>query len=1192
MSANKFVHLHNHSDYSLLDGAMKTSAMAKRAAALGMDALALTDHGNMFGAVEFYLSCRKNGVKPILGMEAYMAKDHRDRTADGSSSRASHMVLLASNETGWRNLMKLSSLSYLDGFYFKPRIDKQLLDEYSEGLIGLSACLSGEPSRFLKEGDVKSAIAAASDYRDILGRDNYYLEIQDHGIDAENRVRELMPQVAQATGLQIVCTNDCHYLEQSHAQAHDLLLCIGTNRQFDDPARWRYDTDQIYLKSSDEMLELFKDWPQACENTLHIAERCNLELKLGELLLPEFPLPDGFRDEFDYLKHLAREGLVRRYGHSNPELEERFDYEMGIIKQTGYAGYFLIVWDFIEVSRRMDIPVGPGRGSAAGSLICYCLGITDIDPIANQLLFERFLNPERISMPDIDVDFCFEKRPQIIRYVEEKYGRENVSQIITFGTMAARGVIKDVARVLGFPYGEAEKISKMVPEGPGVSLKESIESVPGFADVRKESPKHDMLLRNALVLEGVSRNPGIHAAGVLITPSPLVDHIPMFKSTKDDITSQFDMRIVEKMGLLKMDFLGLRTLTVIDKALKLVAEVTGTRIKPEDIPMDDPQTYTLLQAGHTVGVFQLESSGMQELLRKIKPTAFEDIVAVNALFRPGPLGAGMDQVYVDCKHGRTRITYPHPDLETILKETNGVILYQEQVMQIASLMGGFSLGQADTLRKAMGKKDEAMMAEMKEKFVEGAVKKKYAGQLAVDVFDTMAKFAQYGFNKSHSASYAVLSIQTAWLKAHHPAEFMAATMTTEMSKSDRITQLIDEVKRLGLKINPPNVNLPNVDFSVREGEVVFGMGAVKNVGAKAIEEIRRAREDLDRDFEDIFELCAEIGAGGLNRKVLEGLINSGAMDDLPGHRRQLLQSADLALQYGGRAAREKAQGQVSLFGATDDIASKPSLSDCTPHDPLVELSLERQAVGFFLSGHPFHEYRELIDSLPVSDTARMARMGEGAWVDLVGVVTSLSEARDKHKRLYARTHFEDRRGQIELTVYSRLYEEEAEKVKGDAILVVGGRVRVKSDGKREMIADRVFPIDEVLAKWTHELLLVMDLDGAEDPDAALRELRLLLENPEALLSRKAFAESLGLPSTVQTTDDVAVVGIPLVVEATTGGRQWLMRSQGRDIGMSLPILRVLRRMPGCKGIKLRCSVPAPEKPQRPAFRAGGNGMRR
>ncbi|HPF35899.1 MAG TPA: DNA polymerase III subunit alpha [Candidatus Krumholzibacteria bacterium] len=1167
MPQSTFVHLHNHSDYSLLDGAMKAKAMAARAAEFGQPALALTDHGNMFGAVEFYLACRKAGIKPILGMEAYVCPDHTDRST-GPENRPHHTVLLARNEAGWRNLMKLSSLGFLEGFYFKPRIDKEQLAAHSDGLLALSACLSGEPNRKLKEGDMDGAIRAAASYRDILGKDNYFLEIQDHGIPAEARVRELMPRVSRETGVPIVCTNDCHYLERTHAEAHDILLCIGTNRQFDDPNRWRYDTDQIYLKSSDEMLALFKDWPDACARTLEIAERCSLELELGRLLLPEFPLPPGFSEEFAYLAHLARAGLTRRYGSVTPELEERFEYEMGIIKQTGYAGYFLIVWDFINAARERDIPVGPGRGSAAGSLVCYCLGITDIDPIANKLLFERFLNPERISMPDIDVDFCFEKRPEIIRYVEDKYGRENVSQIITFGTMAARGVIKDVSRVLGFAFGDADRVSKMVPEGPGVSLRESIDTVPGFKDVAKESPRHDMLLRNSLVLEGMSRNPGIHAAGVLITPSPLTEHIPMYKSTKDDITSQFDMRMVEEMGLLKMDFLGLRTLTVIDKALKLIRESCGSAPKAEEIPMDDPETYTLLQQGRTVGVFQLESSGMQELLRKMKPTAFEDIVAVNALFRPGPLGAGMDEVYVECKHGRKKVTYPHEDLRAVLEETNGVILYQEQVMQIASLMGGFTLGQADTLRKAMGKKKKEIMADMKVMFLDGAQKKGYDKGLANKVFDDMAFFAEYGFNKSHSASYAVLSIQTAWLKAHHPAEFMAATMSTEMGKSDRITQLIDEVKVMGLAITPPDVNAPRVEFAVQDGQVVFGMGAVRGVGAKAIEAIAAARDRLGRDFADVFELCESLESGMLNRKTLESLVNAGALDGLPGHRRQKLESLDLALQYGNRAAREKAQGMVSLFGTDDAALAKPALVECEPHDPLDQLSLERNAVGFFLSGHPFQEYREFMDSLPVTSTARASRAGEGAWVDLAGVITSHTEARDRHKRLYARTHFEDREGMMELTVYASLYETAAPLVKSDRILVVGGRVRVKGDGMRELVADRIVPVDEALAGWSHELLLRLDLDAGE-PGAALDAL-------QAVLRDLAPAEG--------PEDGDAPPAVPLIVEATRGGRTWLLRSRSRRVALSLDALRRLRVLPGLTDLRLRCGIPA--APPRKSFGGG------
>ena len=1152
MAQKTFVHLHNHSDYSLLDGAMKTGAMAKQAAEFGMPALALTDHGNMFGAVEFYLNCRKAGVKPILGMEAYIAHDHTDRTSE-KSRRMYHMVLLARNMTGWRNLMKLSSIGFLDGFYYKPRIDNELLAAHSEGLIGLSACLSGVPNRLIREGDVPGAVRAASTYAEILGRDNYFLEIQDHGIDDEALVRRVMPQVARDTGLGIVCTNDSHYLKREHAQAHDLLLCIGTNKLYDDQNRMRYDTDQVYFKSTEEMLTLFQDWPEALENTLRIADRVDLELKLGELLLPEFPLPDGFDTDQGYLEHLAREGLHRRYSKVTPEIEERYAYEMGIIEQMGYAGYFLIVWDFINASRRMDIPVGPGRGSAAGSLICFCLGITDIDPIANSLLFERFLNPERISMPDIDVDFCFEKRPRIIQYVIEKYGKDNVSQIITFGSMAAKGVIKDVARVLGFNFQEADRISKMVPEGPGVSLRESIETVPGFKAVANESPRHDMLLKNALVLEGVSRNPGIHAAGVLITPSALVEHIPMFKSSRGDITSQFDMRMVEEMGLLKMDFLGLRTLTVIDKALGLVAETTGRRVKPEEIPMDDPETYRMLQLGKTVGVFQLESSGMQELLRKMQPEAFEDIVAVNALFRPGPLGAGMDQVYVDCKHGRQPIAYPHEDLKPILEETYGVILYQEQVMQISSAMGGFSMGQADTLRKAMGKKKKSIMAEMRVMFIDGAIERGYAKDLAEKVFDDMAFFAEYGFNKSHSASYAVLSLQTAWLKAHHPAEFMAATMTTEMSKSDRVTELIDEVKQLNLKILPPSVNRPRVEFGVKDGAIVFGMGAVKNVGSKAIEEIRRAREEVRRDFHDIFDLCASVDLGSINRKVLESLINAGALDELEGNRPTQLHNLDRALQYGNRKARDRIGGQASLFGGAQAELVKPQLEPRDPQDPLVELSLERKAVGFFLSGHPFQEYREFMDSVPVADTRIAHRRGEGEWVDLAGVITSFSESRDRNKRLYARCHFEDRAGMIELTVYSSLYETAAPLVQGDSILLVGGRVRARGDNARELVADRIVPIDEALAGWTRGLLLRMRMDA--DGNGELRGL-------ENFLSASCPPEG--------------EAGAPVLVEVARGGRKWLLRSKSRRVQLSLDCLRRLRALPGVAGVSLECTLPAPQ----------------
>ena len=1077
--------------------------------------------------------------------------------------------------------------------------------------------MSGEPNFHLRSGNVKAAVAAASAYRDILGKDNYFLEIQNHGIPEEDTIRQLMPQVAAETGCRIVATNDCHFLDKAHHEAHDILMALQTGKTLNDPSRWRSNTPEVYFKTSDEMIELFRDWPEAVANTLRIADMVDFEMELGKLLLPEFPLPDGFETPDQYVEHLAREGLKHRYETLTDELEERLAYELGVIKQTGYAGYFLIVWDFIDAARKLDIPVGPGRGSAAGSLVCYCMGITDIDPIRHRLLFERFLNPERISMPDIDVDFCFEKRGEIIEYVARKYGRENVSQIITFGTMAARAVLKDVARVLEFSFAESDRISKLVPEELGITLQKAIDTAPGLKEVADESDDHAKLLRNALVLEGLNRNTGIHAAGVLITPSPLIEHAPLYKSSKDDITVQFDMSMSETLGLLKMDFLGLRTLTVIDKALDLIAETTGTRMRADQIPTDDEATYKLLQEGRTVGVFQLESSGMQELVRKMAPTRYDDITAICALYRPGPLGADMDKVYVERKHGRQQVQYKDPCLEPILCDTYGVILYQEQVMQIASAMGGFSMGQADTLRKAMGKKKMEIMAELKVKFLDGAKERGYDEGVAREIYEEMEFFAQYGFNKSHSAAYALLSIQTAWLKAHHPAEFMAATMSTEMRKSERITQLIDEVKALGIKINPPDINNPRSEFGVADGEIIFGMGAVKGVGSAAIDVIRDSWQELDRDFEDLFDLCANVDLHKVNRKVLEGLINAGAMDGLPGHRTQLLLNLDRALAYGQKTARDKAGGQASLFGgAAAEAALKPTLLDCDPSDPLDELSQERRAVGFFLSGHPFHEYRELIDDLDCGTTAGAHKRGEGTWVDLVGVITSHTKHRDRHKRVYARGNFEDRTGAISLTIYSRSYEQYQLLIESDSILVVGGRVQVRSDGSREIVVDRMTRIDEVLGNWVKDVYLQMDLEKAGQAGVqALGELFTRFGQPCPLRplfnpspAEEAAAEAAaatgpasgcvaaagngtddaqadadaqeGAPDDEGGDPDAAPVEIlartvPVVVRVEREGKTWLLRSGGKHIALTLDSLRQLRRLPGVEDLFLRVQLPAP-----------------
>jgi DNA polymerase-3 subunit alpha len=1212
MPEQQFVHLHNHSDYSLLDGAMKIKAMVKKAAACGQPALALTDHGNLFGAVEFYLACRREGIKPILGMEAYVTRDLHDRSGR-DAARNHHTVLLAADQTGWRNLIKLASAAYLEGFYYKPRIDLTRLAAHSGGLLALSACAGGAPSSALVRDDVPAAIKAAGAYRDIFGPDRYFLEIQNHGLPEEERIRNLMPAVARDLGLEIVATNDCHFLERAHHEAHDILLAIQTGKTLEDPGRWRSATPEVYFKTTQEMATLFADWPAALANTARIADMVDLDLELHKMLLPAFPLPAGFASLEDYLTHLARQGLRERYREITPDLEDRLDYELGIIRKTGYTGYFLIVWDFIDAARRMGIPVGPGRGSAAGSLVCYCTRITDIDPVAHQLLFERFLNPERISMPDIDVDFCFEKRPEIIRYVEQKYGRQNVSQIITFGTMAARAVLKDVARVLGVGFQEADRISKLVPEELGITLSRAIEEAPGLKELAAESPLYAKLLRNAQVLEGLNRQPGIHAAGVLITPSPLVEHVPLYRSSKGDITTQFDMRMSEELGLLKMDFLGLRTLTVIDHALRLVRETQGTAPAAAEIPTDDPATYQLLREGRTVGVFQLESSGMQELVRKMQPTCYADITAVNALYRPGPLGAGMDQVFVDRKHGRKRIEYKHPDLEPILRDTYGVILYQEQVMQIASTLGGFTLGQADKLRKAMGKKKADIMAEMRTMFLAGAIQRGYGAQIAAAVFEEMAFFAQYGFNKSHSAAYALLSLQTAWLKANHPAEFMAATLSSEMRKADRIIHLIDECKAMGLAIKPPSLQQPRAEFGVdRNGAIMFGMGAVKGVGTAAIEAIKAAAAQLKRPFADLFDLCGNVDLQKVNRKVIESLIHAGALDCLPGDRATLVANLDRALAHGQKAARDREGGQTNLFGAQWAQASfKPVLQTAAPYDPLVLLSYERQALGFFLSGHPFQEYRELIACLPVTTTAAAAGRGEGAWVDLVGVVTSFRTPRDKHKRVYARAHFEDQGGMIEVVVYARLYAEAAALVASDSILVVGGRVQIKGDGTREVVAERVTRIDEVLGCWTREILL--DVDLAAMGQRGLDRLGEMLERydqpqplaslaaeagatepaapgetgaPERAASPAARAETESRGAAAAGGSEPLALPLPVLIDAQRSGRRWLLQC-GRRMALTRASMRALRGVEGLRGFRLDVKLPAP--PQRGGWN-GANGF--
>ncbi len=823
-----YVHLHNHSHYSLLDGACKIDALTNAAVENNMPALALTDHGNMFGAVEFYKTARKKDLKPIIGVEAYVAPGSRkERKSDKKISDTSfHLVLLAKNLAGYRNLMRLVSIGYLEGFYYRPRVDKEMLQKYSEGLIALSACLKGEVPYYLLKKGYDAAKQSALEYREIF-KDDYYLEIHNHGIDEENLVREGLRELGGELSIPLVATNDIHYLKREHYLPHDVLICLQTGKDRDDPKRLRYTTDQIYFKSQSEMAQSFSEFQSALDITSEIAEKCNLELDFDTTYLPKFEIPEneGVDSLADYLKKLTYEGAKNRFGEITQEVDERLNHELNIINEMGYPSYFLIVMDFIRYAKSKCIPVGPGRGSAAASLVSYCLEITNINPLQYNLIFERFLNPERVNMPDIDIDFCYERREEIIEYVKDKYGEENVTQIITFGTMAARAVIRDVGRVLKISYGDVDRIAKMIPAVPNMTLDKALEAVPDLKKLAKQD-EYRQLVDYSKTLEGLARHASTHAAGVVITPDELTNYTPIYKSSQGDVTTQYDMKILEDIGVLKMDFLGLRTLTVLDKTLKTLSQ-KGIEIELNEIPLDDKETYEIFSKGETVGIFQFESSGMRDYLRKLKPQVFEDLIAMNALYRPGPMEWIDD--FIKRRHSQKKIEYLHPLMEPVLKETYGVIVYQEQVMRIASELAGFSMGNADLLRRAMGKKKAELMAEQRSLFLEGCEKKNIEKKLANEIFDLMDKFAGYGFVKPHSTCYALIAFQTAYLKKHHPAEFMAATLSSEMGSKNRVVILVDECKRMGITVEPPDVNASYFDFIVKDNAIRFGLGAVKNV---------------------------------------------------------------------------------------------------------------------------------------------------------------------------------------------------------------------------------------------------------------------------------------------------------------------------------------------------------------------------
>jgi len=1048
-----FVHLHTHSEYSLLDGANRIDDLVRRAVEFDMPAVALTDHGNLHGAWDFQEKARKAGIKPILGCEAYMA--YGDRTEKGrppgAPAESAHLVLLAQDRTGWENLVKLSSIGYLEGFYRKPRIDREVLEEHSEGLVVLSACLSGEIAKYLSLDRWEDARETAEWYASVFGEERYWLEVQDHGIDGQDKVNRGVFELAEELGLGVVVTNDAHYLRRDDHDAHDTLLCIGTGKDKDDPDRLRFESEEPYFKSPEEMRDLFPDRPDVVENTLEIADRCGFTFG-DSYHLPNFPLPERFRDDDAFLRHLAEEGARERYGDPVPgEVQERLDYELGVIGETGYAGYFLIVHDFISAARERDIPVGPGRGSAAGSLVSYCLGITDVDPLRFDLIFERFLNPERVSMPDIDIDFCYERRGEVIDYVREEYGGESVAQIITFGRMKARAVVRDVGRVLGFTPAETDRLAKMIPSGPGYSLtvEEAVEEVAELGELYRESGRHRELLDYAVKIEGLARHSSVHAAGVVIAPGPVTDYVPVCTDAKDGertVVTQFEMTALEKAGMLKMDFLGLRTLTVIDEARRTVeARHDGVELDWDEIGLQDEAVYEMLASGGTAGIFQFESALATEKLRAMRCDRFDDLIAVNALIRPGPLDSGMTDVYIRRKRGMEEVEFPHPELEEILEPTYGVITYQEQVMRTANVLAGFSLAEADVLRKAVGKKDAELTEKVLADFTQRAKERGVSARKAEEIAEMIRTFGRYGFNKAHSAAYAVLSYRTAWLKAHYPAEFMAALLSSEIGDTDKVVAYIGEARELDIEVLSPNVNESGYKFTVVDDDRIrFGLGAIKGVGESAIRSILEARRE-DGPFESLFDFCCRVDLRLNNKRAIEAMVQAGALDDL-GARAAMVEGLDAVISEAQLRKREEETGQGSLFGGGDGPERpEPELPDVTAWDDRERLSREKEVLGFYTSGHPLDRFEEMVKLYAADVNTANLRDLRGQKVRLACVVTE-ADVRTSRKdgREYGRLTLEDYNGTTTALAFGETWQEHKPLLTQDAPVLVEGQVSDRS----------------------------------------------------------------------------------------------------------------------------------------------------
>jgi DNA polymerase-3 subunit alpha len=1098
-TASRFVHLHVHTQYSLLDGAIRIDPLLKRVAEFDMDAVAITDHGTMFGALTFYEKAKKAGIKPIIGCECYLApRRHIDKTPLDKGG-LSHIILLAENMEGYRNLCNLATVAQLHGFYYKPRIDKDLLKQHCKGLIGMTACLHGEIPRLIQKGRLDLADAAARAYLDIFGEGNFFLEVQNNGIEIQESVNRALLDMSQRLSIPLVASNDCHYLVKEDVHAHDVLLCVQTGKTVHDTDRLQFRTDQLYFKTKSEMYEAFKDYPGALENTVDIAERCHLEFDFKSYHFPKFDasLDHTVDDIFEQQVRNGFKSILKGIKAKHPDTDEkiyiyRIENEIDVIKSMGFSGYFLIVADFIQYAKKNHIPVGPGRGSAAGSLVAYSLGITDLDPIEHGLIFERFLNPARKSMPDIDVDFCINGREDVFKYVVEKYGGgDYVAQIITFGKLKTRAVIRDVGRALDIPLHEVDAIAKMVPDVLNIGLDDALEREPRLKELARKKPEIDDLIRICRVLEGLPRHASTHAAGVVIADRPLVEYMPLYKGKKGEVVTQFDMKCVEKIGLVKFDFLGLRNLTVIENTLSLIAAQGVAAPDLSTLDFKDVATYQLLASGETTGVFQLESSGMKDLMVRLKPGSFDEIIALVALYRPGPLESGMVDDFVDRKHGKKAVEYLVPQLEPILKETFGVIVYQEQVMKIASVLANYSMAEADDLRKAMGKKIPKIMAMHRERFMQGAAKNHIPSEKAGKIFSLMEKFGGYGFNKSHSAAYALIAYQTAYLKAHFPVEFMASLLTSEMHSTDGVVKYIAECRSHGIEVLPPDINESEKVFTVAGSKIRFGLAAVKNVGEGAIESIAEARSD--GNFSSLFEFCEKVDLKKVNKRVIESLIKCGAFDATGNRRSQMLASLEDCIDYGQRVQRERTDPQMGLFNLTEEqkAINLPSLPEMDEWDEKELLALEKESLGFYVTGHPLGRYEDLLDKFTNTNSATIKERNDGEAVTIGGMIRNVKTIKTKKGDLMAFVTLEDLQGTVEITVFSSLYANVYDLLTDDNTILVRGFLQ-KDENSVKLLADSIIDIDKAEETWTTSIHFNLDVTRTE---------RAMLESLNAVLKR-------------------------------------------------------------------------------------------